>query len=346
MLSVTAPITLTLGSGTLSDSIYWYATASGVFAGYNSANSYTCSGCTAAASTIAFPDPSIAGAVPLWLTTVASGTPATFSAITEAMDKRSVYSSIAITQGSGIGIVNNPSTGVDTISTDPNQVPRYFTGSGAPAGSCSAGRDFYTDTTGLNLYWCDAANTWKQANGGGPTLTGAQTWYPQFALLPPASLSGQTYTANTAYYVQLYTPVQVTVTNVAAFINTGVASTWGVVAWFNSSCSKISGSDATFSTASSGTYPTVTLGGTITIPAGIFYFGWAITNASVSMEAPNNIRSGGGFYQFASGGIGTALSFTGSNAPTGSGASTVMPTSCGTKTVNNGTDLPAIMTVQ
>jgi hypothetical protein len=97
----------------------------------------------------------------LWSTTIAANA---WNAIAETMDKRHVYLAYAPAAGSGITITNNAATGVDTYATDSTQVPRYFTGSGVPASSCTAGRDFYTDTTNLNLYFCDAANTWKQAN--------------------------------------------------------------------------------------------------------------------------------------------------------------------------------------
>lgn len=54
----------------------------------------------------------------------------------------------------------------ETLAVDTTIVPEYSTGSGAPASSCTAGRDFYTDTTNFHLYFCKATNTWLQADGG------------------------------------------------------------------------------------------------------------------------------------------------------------------------------------
>lgn len=39
-------------------------------------------------------------------------------------------------------------------------------GSGAPSGSCVAGRDIYTDTAASEVYWCPATDTWKKILSG------------------------------------------------------------------------------------------------------------------------------------------------------------------------------------
>ena len=104
-----------------------------------------------------------ADSIPLWQTTFTLNT---WDAVNFAtMDKRAVYSRDVIAAGPGVVSSSNASTGVQTLSTDPTAVPRYFADSGAPTSTCTAGRDFYTDLTNLHLYFCDAANTWKQADG-------------------------------------------------------------------------------------------------------------------------------------------------------------------------------------
>jgi len=58
----------------------------------------------------------------------------------------------------------------------PASVQYYQSGAGAPAGSCTAGQNGYLDTTNLDYWFCDVANTWKKTlsttNSGAFTLTG------------------------------------------------------------------------------------------------------------------------------------------------------------------------------
>lgn len=157
IFTMVAPATATIGGTSANDTIYWYSDGTALYAGYNGAETITCAGCTALTGITAFP----VHAVPLWATTITANA---WNTIAGAMDKRRAYSAYASAAGSGITISNNSATGVDTFSIDATQVPRYFTGAGAPSSTCTAGRDFYTDTTNLNLYFCDATNTWKQAN--------------------------------------------------------------------------------------------------------------------------------------------------------------------------------------
>jgi hypothetical protein len=163
LFTMTVPVTVTLGGTPSNGTIFWYLSSLQVLtAGHNSAATLTCSaGCSVATGVTSFPPDSI----PLWRTTFVANVLDAISFV--AMDKRAIYSRDIIAVGPGVSSVSDPSTGIQTFSTDPTQVPRYFTGSGAPSGTCTAGRDFYTDTTGLNLYFCDAANTWKQVSGGG-----------------------------------------------------------------------------------------------------------------------------------------------------------------------------------
>jgi hypothetical protein len=98
----------------------------------------------------------------LWQTTFTANV---WDAINPAtMDKRAFLSRNVIAPGSGVSSASDPTTGIQTLSTDPTIVPRYFTGSGAPAGNCTAGRDLYIDTSGAHLYFCSSTNTWTQAH--------------------------------------------------------------------------------------------------------------------------------------------------------------------------------------
>ncbi len=180
VFTMTAPVPLTISGASTSDTVFWYLTSLlTLAAGHSSAATLTCpAGCTVVTGVTSFPPDS----VPLWQTTFTANV---WNPINPAtMDMRAVYSRDIIAAGTGIMSLSNPSTGIQTLSTDPTLVPRYFTASGPPSSTCTAGRDFYTDTTNLNLYFCDAANTWKQANGGGAssrtdvqdfTLTGGST---------------------------------------------------------------------------------------------------------------------------------------------------------------------------
>lgn len=61
----------------------------------------------------------------------------------------------------GIVIGTNPIQGSISVGIDSTEIPRYYTGQGAPTQNCTQGRDFYTDTVGLMLYFCPSTNTWQ-----------------------------------------------------------------------------------------------------------------------------------------------------------------------------------------
>lgn len=162
-----AAVTATISGTPSSDDTFWYLASNlSLTLGYNGAETITCStGLQCVTGVFAFPY----GSIPLWTAPITNNVWATINPLT--MDKRAIYVNTPIQVGSGIASSYNPSTGLLSLFTDPTTVPRYTQGSGAPSGTCTAGRDFYTDTTGLHLYFCDAANTWKQADGGGGTVT-------------------------------------------------------------------------------------------------------------------------------------------------------------------------------
>ena len=160
VFTMTNPATLTLSGTVTSATVYWYLSPAQVLtAGHNSVATLTCSqGCKVASGITAFP----ADSVPLWQTTFASNA---WDAIAPAtMDKRAFLSRNVIAPGDGIASVADSATGAQILSTDPTIVPRYFTGSGAPSMNCTAGRDFFIDTSGAHLYFCSSANTWTQAH--------------------------------------------------------------------------------------------------------------------------------------------------------------------------------------
>jgi hypothetical protein len=160
LFTMTAPVTLSLSGTSANGTVFWYLSPSQVLtAGHNSTATLTCSaGCMVASGIASFPP----DATPLWQTTFTSNV---WDALNPAtMDKRAFLSRNVIVPGSGVSSVSDPTTGIQTLSTDPTIVPRYFTGSGAPAGTCTAGRDLYTDTSGAHLYFCSSTNTWTQAH--------------------------------------------------------------------------------------------------------------------------------------------------------------------------------------
>jgi len=340
VLTLTSGATVTISGTSSNDTVYWYELNSILYVGMNGAETLTCSGCTIASGITAFP----ADSVPLWTTTIHSNV---WDTITKAMDQRSIYSRNVIVAGQGIASTPSAISGAQTLTTDPVTVPRYFTGSGAPSGNCTAGRDFYTDTTGLNLYFCDATNTWKQANGGGsaPTTTGNNVFLPWLLNQPNGSnlWTTGTFTAATSYFWQEFTPVPMTVTTIQIHVDTAVAAKFGVIAFFDATCTKISGSDLNFSLASTG-FVTVTIT-PITIPAGIFYYSLG-EDTGAGAAGFNTDSSNGNLAQWQSRAGAAKGAFTGSNAPTGSGAGLVMPTTCGTVSANASTNTLIVQVVE
>jgi hypothetical protein len=54
-----------------------------------------------------------------------------------------------------------PSSAYPALDAILNAKLAFTTGSGAPGGSCTYGKDVYTDTVQGNMYWCVATNTWR-----------------------------------------------------------------------------------------------------------------------------------------------------------------------------------------
>lgn len=67
------------------------------------------------------------------------------------------------TAGAGIAI-----TGA-TLSVEDAMVPVYYAGSGVPTFDCMTGRDFFTDSSGGGLYFCNAPGHWQAVSLPGHT---------------------------------------------------------------------------------------------------------------------------------------------------------------------------------
>jgi hypothetical protein len=187
----TAPATVTISGTSSSDTVFIYSDGTALYAGYNGAETLTCSGCTAVPGVTTWP----INTIPLWEPTITGNA---WGVITEAMDFRTVYSAYGSAAGAGIAIVKNPSTGIDTYSVDSTVTPRYFKAAGAPSINCSQGRDFYTNTTTAAEFYCAATNTWQQL--GNSNVTSQFVW--------SASPSG-TLTASTPATITIACPAGV-----------------------------------------------------------------------------------------------------------------------------------------
>lgn len=172
---LTSPATVTLTGTNVGGTNfgYWYWTAQQVLTfGHNAASTATCNGnCNVATGVTGFPVDSI----PLWITTFTSLAWNTLNPAT--MDKRASMSNYPVKAGPGNAEATDIN-GIKTISTDPNVTPIYLTGSGAPGGTCTPGRHFYTDTAGQHFWFCYALNTWKQGDSGGVTWFGGTVVAP------------------------------------------------------------------------------------------------------------------------------------------------------------------------
>ena len=104
---------------------------------------------------VLFPDNSI----PLATADVSSGTAQI------PVDLRAAHQ-IGPIPAAGTNLVSSVAQGgrTVTLSVDTSVVPQYSTGSGAPAGICTPGRDFYVDTAAARLYFCSGTNAWTAAN--------------------------------------------------------------------------------------------------------------------------------------------------------------------------------------
>ncbi len=161
--AITAPATATISGTVTSGTIFFYLADGNIpTIAHNTTATITGSaGWTVATGVAAIPRNAVAT---FWEITFTANVIDTI--VPATMDIRGIQNQTV--DGAGLSSVRDGATGDITRSTDPNSVPRYFSGSGTPtvAGftTCSAARDFYWDTTGLIIYGCDATNTWKAIN--------------------------------------------------------------------------------------------------------------------------------------------------------------------------------------
>jgi hypothetical protein len=69
----------------------------------------------------------------------------------------------AYSAGVGIAITGG------SIATEDAMVPVYYGGTGAPAIDCTAGRDYYVDTSAGALYYCKTNGNWQAVSSAGHT---------------------------------------------------------------------------------------------------------------------------------------------------------------------------------
>ena len=88
-----------------------------------------------------------------------------------------IYLCAAVNVWTGAGVTGfSQLSGTAAVAQLPATVQYFQSGVGAPAGACMAGQNTYLDTSNLDYWFCDAANTWKKllsTSDNGPfTLTG------------------------------------------------------------------------------------------------------------------------------------------------------------------------------
>ena len=347
--------TATISSGTGSGAVLIFVSNSGslVIEHASSAGaSISCSGCTASqVTTPALPPNS----VPLASAAISAGN--WDAAIT---DLRALFSSRAITAGPGIQVTDG--LGDAVVSIDPADVPRLGAnnsflgendfstasqlilrgGAGAPsAAECTVARvgGVYVRrdaaSTQASLYVC--ANTgagtysWELMQGGGGGGGGGASFSLATANSGWLDLTGagggnfNPSAALTAYYLEVVLPYPVKIARIAYNVPSGNFGS-NYVAWgiYDSSCALVAGTSGR-GDLSTGAH-IVTVSGAATIGPGVFYLGYGFDSTTPIVSTSNRLMTG--LLQS----MNPPRLFRGSNAPTGSGATLTMPSTCGTKT--------------
>lgn len=250
-----------------------------------------------------------------------------------------VGTSFSWTNGSGSAASTNPINGITTLATDPTVVPRYFTGSGAPGISCTAGRDFYTDTTGLDVYFCDATNTWKKANGGGSssmfTTSGTGEYWP-FGLSLGANTGALSGTNKVACF-EFSTPSGFTANKVLLIPANSGADTGNWAIGVYSSAGSVLAQGAVTGTGT-GNYKLATFGSPWVATTGTYLLCWSSDSVSTLFQSNTNGTSQNAFVLAdvgAESSPSAARAFFCTNSSTTSG-STTLPSTCGTR-ITSGT---------
>lgn len=347
--------TATISSGAGSGPVLIFVSNSGslVIEHASSAGvSISCSGCTSSQVTVpVFPSNS----VPLASVAISGGN--WDASIT---DLRALFSSRAITAGPGIQVTDG--LGDAVVSIDPADVPRLGAnntflgendfsaasqlilrgGTGAPsAAGCSAAlvggvyvrRD--AASTQASLYVCAntgaGAYSWELiqgsggggGGGGGFSLSTANSGWLDLTGAGGGNFNPSA--ALTAYYVEVNLPYPVKIAKIAYNVPSGNFGS-NYVAWgiYDSSCNLIAGTGGR-GDLSTGAH-VVTVPGAATIGPGVFYLGFGFDSTAPIISTTNRLLAG--LLQS----MNPPRLFRGATAPTGTGATLTMPSSCGTKT--------------
>jgi hypothetical protein len=342
VLSLTAPCTVTISGTVTSGTVYVFVAPNGLLTvGHNTTATLTAGGdCVVATAVTGFPDGSLLLGLPAFTSNV-------WNTVTGAMDRRGFLSAAAISAGTGVSTITDGATGVKTVSTDSTIIPQYTTGSGAPSGNCVSGRDFYTDTTNGNLWWCKLANTWAQANGSSAT---ALPWLLPYGAGGGSTTPGTALNTNEVRYFRIYVPSgsQITPASILLLSQGGGAGGNGKGAIYSDPCGSgttLIESSANLSWPTSGSVAALTFASPATLPAGTYWlavtadFGsaaFAVVNNNVASLELNNTASTAQIIS----------SRNGANASTGSGSTLAFPANCGTATTGWSTDGAPIVTLR
>ena len=227
---------------------------------------------------------------------------------------------------------NNAWTGANDFSASVSQT--LLRANGDPSTGCSAAGDVgrvYVRGDGVpgnNLWLCEnnaGVRRWAK-------LAPVNVQTPQLGHFIPNSVlvdgGFQTLTANTAYYYQVTLPYPMTVRQVTIRINGGGgAGQAAAVGIYDSSCALLAGSNDNVVGLNTAGALVFVLASAQNLAAGVYHFGVA----SESGAAGFNVSSSSSQNLFLNPGS-EARWFTGSSAPSGTGASYALPASCGTKT--------------
>lgn len=91
----------------------------------------------------------------------------------------------AVATATCFGQYASSACGSSTCAAELNSKPAIQTGSAAASGNCTAGKDFWIDTTHITLQFCQATNTWSAPLGTiiGSSLTVGDGYYLSGATL-------------------------------------------------------------------------------------------------------------------------------------------------------------------
>jgi hypothetical protein len=176
----------------------------------------------------------------------------------------------------------------------------------------------------------DYLHVGEAGGGGGLDITSGNAVF--FPWGYPFATTSNSHTNNTSYYVRFVLPYSITIRYLIV-LGSQNNTQYVTVAIYDSACDKVANTGARALGEAGGgtTYKVMDLGASgVALSAGIYYFGFAT-------EGGNLISYSLSFATWLNQISGAPDFFTGSNAPTGSGATYAMPSACGTKTPT-GTD--------